>query len=136
MESYLISRRNFVKESAPANSILYRLFSKLKRVMNLVVVLKIQFSCNGVVSSRLLTQNWKLFVSLTFLCTAVYVLSSILTLCDPIDFSAPGHSVHGIFQASILEWVAISCSRQSLQPRDWICISCVSYIGGLPVLWY
>ena len=40
------------------------------------------------------------------------------TLCDPIDCSLPGSSVHGIFQARILEWVAISFSRGSSQPRD------------------
>ena len=34
-----------------------------------------------------------------------------LTLCDPIDCSLPGFSVHGIFQARILEWVAISFSK-------------------------
>ena len=41
-----------------------------------------------------------------------------LTLCGPMDFSRPGSSVHGIFQARILEWVAISFSRRSSQPRD------------------
>ena len=40
------------------------------------------------------------------------------TLCNPRDFSLPGSSVHGIFQAKILEWVAISFSRGSSQPRD------------------
>ena len=45
------------------------------------------------------------------------------TLCDPIDCSLPGSSVHGIFQAKILEWVAISFSRISSQPRDWNWIS-------------
>ena len=39
------------------------------------------------------------------------------TLCDPMDCSLPGSSVHGIFQARILEWVAISISRGSSQPR-------------------
>ena len=39
------------------------------------------------------------------------------TLCDPIDCSLPVSSVHGIIQARILEWVAISSSRQSSQPR-------------------
>ena len=39
-------------------------------------------------------------------------------LCDPMDLSPPGSSVHGIFQARILEWVAISFSRGSSQPRD------------------
>ena len=35
------------------------------------------------------------------------------TLCDPMDFSLPSFSVHGIFKARILEWVAISFSRRS-----------------------
>ena len=40
------------------------------------------------------------------------------TLCDPVDCSPPCSSVHGIFQARVLEWVAISFSRGSSQPRD------------------
>ena len=43
---------------------------------------------------------------------------SFPTLCDPVDCSPPGSSVHGILQARILEWVAISFSRISSQPRD------------------
>ena len=39
-----------------------------------------------------------------------------LTLCDPMDCSSPGSSVHGILQARILEWVAIPFSRDSSQP--------------------
>ena len=39
-------------------------------------------------------------------------------LCDPMDCSLPGSSVHGIFQARVLEWVAISLSRGSSWPRD------------------
>ena len=41
------------------------------------------------------------------------------TLCDPMDCSLPGSSIHGIFQARVLEWVAISFSRGSSQPREW-----------------
>ena len=41
-------------------------------------------------------------------------------LCNPMDCSLPGSSVHGIFQARVLEWVAISFSRGSSQPRDRI----------------
>ena len=40
------------------------------------------------------------------------------TLCDPMDCSLPGSSVHGIFQAIFLEWIAISFSKRSSQPRD------------------
>ena len=46
------------------------------------------------------------------------LLQSCLTLCDPMDYSLPGSSVHGILQARILEWVAMSFSRGSLQPRN------------------
>ena len=46
------------------------------------------------------------------------VAQSWSTLCYPMDYSPPGSSVHGIFQARILEWVAISFSRGSSQPRD------------------
>ena len=49
---------------------------------------------------------------------------------DPLDWSPPGFSVHGTFQARILEWVTISSSRGSSQPRDWTCISCVSCTAG------
>ena len=48
-----------------------------------------------------------------------------LTLCDPMDHSLPGSSVHGILQARILDWVAISFSRGSSWPRDRTCISCI-----------
>ena len=51
-------------------------------------------------------------------------------LCDPVDYSPPGSSVHGIFQARILEWVAISSSRESSSPRVLPCISRVSCIAG------
>ena len=40
------------------------------------------------------------------------------TLCDPMDCSLPASSIHGIFQARVLEWVAISFSRGSSQPRE------------------
>ena len=48
----------------------------------------------------------------------VLVAQSCPTLCDPMDCSPQGSSVHGILQARILEWVAISFSRGSPQPRD------------------
>ena len=52
-----------------------------------------------------------------------YVLSHVWLFCDPMDCSQPGSSVHGIFQARILERVAISSSRGSSQPRDRTLIS-------------
>ena len=55
------------------------------------------------------------------------VTQSCLTLCDPMDCSLLGSSVHGIFQARLLEWIAISFSRRSSRPRNrtW-----VSHIAG------
>ena len=49
-----------------------------------------------------------------------------LTLCDPMDCSPQGSSVHEIFQARILEWVAISFSRGSSQSRDRTPVSCTA----------
>ena len=53
------------------------------------------------------------------------VAQSSPTLCNPVDCSPPGSSVHGILQARILEWVAISFSRGSSQPRDRTQVSCI-----------
>ena len=54
------------------------------------------------------------------------VTQSCLTLCDLPDCSPPGSSVHEIFQARILEWVAISFSRDSSQSRDRTWASCTA----------
>ena len=59
------------------------------------------------------------------LCMHTKSLQSCPTLCDPMDSSPPGSSAHGISQARILEWVAISFSRGSSWPRDRTCISCI-----------
>ena len=58
------------------------------------------------------------FVVITSSVVAVLVAQVCLTLCDPMDYSPLGSSVHRILQARILEWVAISFSRGSSQPRD------------------
>ena len=51
------------------------------------------------------------------------VAQSCLTLCDPVDCSISGSSVHGIFKASVVEWIAISSSRGSSWPRVWTHVS-------------
>ena len=56
-----------------------------------------------------------------------------LTLCDPMDCSLPGSFVGGIFQARILEWVVISFSRGSSQPRDRTQVFCTA--GRLFTIW-
>ena len=57
------------------------------------------------------------------------VVQSCPTLCDPMDCSLSASSVHGIFQARILEWVAISSSKKSSRPRVQTLVSCISCIG-------
>ena len=57
------------------------------------------------------------------------VAQSCPTLCDPMDCSPPGFSVHGIFQAWILEWVAISFSRGSSQPREDLVLPILSTLS-------
>ena len=58
-----------------------------------------------------------------------------LTLCNPMDCIPAGSSVHGMSMARILEWVAISSSRGSSQPRDQTHVSCVLHwwVGSLPL---
>ena len=55
------------------------------------------------------------------------------TLWDPTDCSSPGFSVHGIFQARVLEWVAFTFSRGSSLPRDQTRVSCI--IGRRFTVW-
>ena len=63
----------------------------------------------------------------------VLVPRSCPTLCDLMDCSPPGSSIHGIFQARILGWVAISFPRGSPRPRDWIHVSRIA--GRLFTVW-
>ena len=66
------------------------------------------------------------------MCVCVCVCAqSCLTLCNLLDCSPPGSSVHGILQARILEQVAISFSRGSSWPKDQTCISFI----GIPILY-
>ena len=61
------------------------------------------------------------------------VAQSCPTLCDPMDCSLPSFLDHGIFQASVLEWVAISFFRGSSPPRDWTRVSRI--VGRRFTLW-
>ena len=54
------------------------------------------------------------------------VTQSCPTLCNPMDCSPPGSSVHGIVQARVLEWIASSFSRGSSRPRDRTQVSCIA----------
>ena len=88
--------------------------------------------------------NLQLFCKTTFLfmfpkvcfkmlCMHANVLQSCSTLCEPMDCSPLGSSVHGILQTRILEWVAIPFSKGSSQPRDrtWL----FHFAGRLPTIW-
>ena len=61
------------------------------------------------------------------------VTQSCPTLCDPTDCSPPSSSGHGILQATVLEWVGISFSRGSSQPRDQTGVSHIA--GKLLTIW-
>ena len=63
----------------------------------------------------------------------VLVIQSCPALCDPMDCSLLGSSIHGILQARILEWVAIPFSRGSFRPRDWTQVSCIT--GRFFTIW-
>ena len=89
---------------------------------------------NEILSSISLSDLWLLlcrnaadFCVLTLYPVCVCASDSVLSnLCDPMDCSPPGSSVHGIFQARTLEWVGIPFSRGSSQPRDQTQVSCIA----------
>ena len=56
----------------------------------------------------------------------VLVIQLCPTLCNPVDYSLPGSSVHAILQTRILEWVAISYSRGSSRPSGQTWVFCVA----------
>ena len=60
------------------------------------------------------------------MCVRAKLLQLCLTLCDTMDHSLLGFSVHGILQARILEWVAMPSSRGPSQPRDQTQVSCIA----------
>ena len=71
--------------------------------------------------------NYQIYRKTLYTCVCMCVCTQLCpTLCDPMDCNLPDSSVHGIFQARLLEWVAISSSRGFSQLRDQ---THVSYIG-------
>ena len=74
--------------------------------------------------------SWNIYIyTHTRVCVRAKSLQSYPTLCNPMDYSLPGSSIHGILQSRILEWVVMPSSRGSSQPRDQTCVSYVSCIG-------
>ena len=76
-----------------------------------------------------------------FMPSCLYVCAELLqscpTLCNPMGCHIPGFSVQGIFQAIILEWVAMPSSKASSQPRDQIYVACMDrWILYHRITWY
>ena len=101
------------------------------------------YMLNSFLIDQVIINVWSYLGSL-FHCIDLYVCFCISvcsvgqlcpTLCDPMDCSPPGSSVWLIILARTLEWVAISFSRESSQPRDWTHFSCGSSIGR-QILYY
>ena len=122
------------------NAVCFLLFEYLC----LFLSIRIQYFQFSIMQKYLLTQNACIYIYMaesfcfspetdtTLLigsCMRAKLLQLCLTLCDPMDYSPPGFSVHGIFQARILEWVAMLSSRGSSWTRDWTHIFCISSIG-------
>ena len=72
-------------------------------------------------------------INITIQEVEVLVAQSCQTLCDPMDCSLPGSSVHGILQVRISEWVSISFSRRSFWPWDWTQVACIA--GRFFTIW-
>ena len=94
------------------------------------------FSQNGTTGNVFIILPWinykiynKSVIKTLCMCVHAKSLQLYPTLYDHMDCSPPGSSVHGILQARILEWVAMSFSRESSWPRDRIHVSYVSSIG-------
>ena len=81
------------------------------------------------VCDDLLQQQWETNINTLSKGQVRVCAQSCLTLCNPMDCSPPGSSVHRILQARILEWIAISGSGGSSQPRAWARVSHVSCTG-------
>ena len=88
-----------------------------------------QVSC---IAGRFFT-DWAMREAPIILIRKVLVTRLCPTLCNPVDYSTPGFSVHGVLQARILEWVAIPFSRGSSWPRDQTWVSCTA--GKFFTIW-
>ena len=88
------------------------------------------FSC--VKRGRVSQKHWQL-ISCVCVCVCVLVAQLCPILCDPMDCSTSGSSVHGILQARILEWIAIPFSRGSSWSRDQTQVSHIA--GGFFTFW-
>ena len=92
-----------------------RVGSKVAKITNFLLVI-------------FFADDFSMATSLSGTCVRATSLQLCPTLCDPMDCSPPGSSVHGILQERMIEWVAMPSSRGSSQPRDGTRVSCTT--GG------
>ena len=121
----------------------FTFFNNLFILSNSLGTFSLSFSLSLSPSLTLvLSRSLSLSLSHTHTHTSIYreicavlglVTQSCPTLSDAMDCSPPGSSVQGILQARILEWVAMSSSRGSSQPRDQTQVSCTA--GGFFTIW-
>ena len=114
------------------NEHIYEIKKRLTDLENRLVVAKGRWWKDrefGISRCRLLRIGWtssKVLLCSTGSYTQYSVTNHRIYLCDPIHYSPPDSSLHGIFQARILEWVAISFSMGFSWPRDQTWVSCIA----------
>ena len=99
--------------------------------LKFIVGITHNFNCSRVLSRflRVLSFYYVIRGSTIYSLCCAKLLQLYPTLCDPMDCRPPGSSVHGILQARLLEWLAISSSRASSWCKDRKCVSHVSCAG-------
>ena len=122
-----------IQSSSFLNSVLHLCWGVYYNLSHCLVSLKPGVPCDSLFHSKNIV--WK---TPWYYCICKYlvlVAKSCLTLCDPMDCSPSGFSVHGMSRARILEWVAISFSRGSSWPGDWIHICIGRWTFFFPHHW-
>ena len=104
---------------SPGLSLLFLCLYVYSTVFTFILPSCIAAACRAYVLLSITVKN---FWSVRLMVDEVLVTQSCLTLCNPMDCSLPGSSVHGILQAKILEWTATPFSNGSSWPRDqtWV----------------
>ena len=140
---YCVSRKHFISTflgpgispiEGTRNSVLSSCVT-LVRCITFLIFSRGRLESQGLDSSTSNTPNvqcllYRCFIFCCILLMCVCVAQLCPTVCDPMDYSLPGSSVRGIFQARTLEWVVISFSTGSSWPRDQTVGSCVLCIGS------
>ena len=103
------------------------MLSVILYVGTLKLIHEVVWSHVPIISSLIYDSLLHLFVYFNLM--LMHVSSVVSDLCEPMDCSSPGSSVHGILQARILEWVAISAFWGFSWPWNRTCISCICCIG-------